>query len=373
MKSILLIVSILVITTIVEAQKCVISGQVKGMKNDTLTIMFLPLKTGEIPIIDKVVCVDGKLNYTLQLTAQMVHLVRISSKKWDKYFSADTFPYYFEMEDINFFLNGGDQIDFLAEPSFNGIYLQVHGTQINEQRNELLKKLYPLHLEFNSACLKYADAKKIQDSIAIKKGIESIEKINSQINSGTIDFILKNPDWEISAEVLMRLPVDSCYKYFGKLSPKVQTSFFGKYAKDVLFALKIGDPAAPFTLPDQKGKLVSLSDLKGKFVVLDFWGSWCGWCVKDISKMRQYYAKYKNKVEFVGIACRDTKESWKIASEKYGLNWINLFSPDEKLTKIYGIGGYPSKIILDPNGLVIAKFIGEGTDFYSELDKLFKN
>lgn len=273
MLKIKLLIVFLLFSIISQAQKCRISGEIKGMKNDTLTVMFLPLKHGETPIIDQVVCTGEKLYYEVTLVAPIPHLVRINRKKWDTAFSGNVHPYNFEMNDVSFFLNTGDKINFIAEPKPNGIFVQAFGNLINEQRNELLKTIFPLHTQFNLACLKFAAAKLTNDSLQIKKEIETVEKINFRINSETTDFIVKHPDWDYSAEVLMRLPMDSCYKYYPTLSPKVQNSFFGNYAKDVLFAVKPGDNAPSFLLPDQNGKTVSLSDFKGKNVVLEFWGT----------------------------------------------------------------------------------------------------
>lgn len=372
MKTNVLILLFLAISIASVAQKSFISGNIKGFKNDTLTIFCLPMKQGETPIIDRVVCVNGKVNYEVQLVAPILHLVRISSKRWNT-LNIDTHPYQIEHGDINFFLNLGDRINFSAEPSLNGIFCQAFGNPINEQRNEFTKKLFPIYTEFNSHCLNYAKAKDGKDSLQVKKEIVSIERIKDQIEKATISFIQKHPDWEISAEVLMALPMDSCRKYFEQLGPNVKSSHFGIYAQNVLFAVKIGDQAPPFALPDDKGKTVSLSDFKGKHLVLEFWGTWCGYCVKDIPTMKEYYKKYSSKVEFVSIACRDTESRWKAAIEKYQMNWVNLLNKDEKLPITYGIEGYPTKIMINPEGVIVGKYLGEATDFYKKVDELFRN
>lgn len=68
-------------------------------------------------------------------------------------------------------------------------------------------------------------------------------------------------------------------------------------------------PAPDFTLKDIQGNDFSLSSAKGKYVILDFWGSWCGWCIKGLPDMKKAYRKYKHKVVFVGIDCNDTEEN----------------------------------------------------------------
>ena len=98
----------------------------------------------------------------------------------------------------------------------------------------------------------------------IKKEIETVKKIKSRIHTETIEFIIKHPDLEISAEVLMGLPMDLFYKYYPPLSKKVQNLFIGNYAEDVLYVVKKGDTAPSFLLRDHNGKIVTLSDLKDK-------------------------------------------------------------------------------------------------------------
>lgn len=330
------------------------------------------MKMSETPIMDKIVCRNGKVNYEVQLVSPLLHLVRIASKKWSA-FDVDTHPYLVEHGDINFFLHSGDRINFTADPRPTGIYYQAFGNPINEQRNEFTKLLFPYHADFNQHCLKYAVAKKDKASLLLKNETESIEQLKKLIQKKTISFIQKHPDWEISAEVLMGLPTDSCIKYFHQLGPKAKSSHFGQYAQNVLFASKVGDQALLFSLPDSKGKMISLSDYKGRFVVLEFWGTWCGYCIKDIPTMKKYYSKYKKQIEFIGIAFRDSEKRWKEAVAKHEMNWVNLLSPDEKLATTYGIEGYPTKIIVNSEGVIVGKYLGEATDFYRKLDEMLGN
>ena len=70
-----------------------------------------------------------------------------------------------------------------------------------------------------------------------------------------------------------------------------------------------GELAPDFELPNLQGSTTKLSSLRGKYVVLDFWGSWCVWCIRGIPKMKEAYTKYKDKMEILGVDCRDTEES----------------------------------------------------------------
>ena len=133
-----------------------------------------------------------------------------------------------------------------------------------------------------------------------------------------------------------------------------------------------GLEAPAFTLNDINGKPLSLQSLRGKYVILDFWGSWCGWCIKGFPKMKEYYAKYKGKFEILGIDCQDTEDDWKAAVEKHEVPWLHVYCPkDASVQEDYGITGYPTKIIVGPDGKIVKSIVGEDPAFYTLLDELF--
>lgn len=137
-------------------------------------------------------------------------------------------------------------------------------------------------------------------------------------------------------------------------------------------AVKDGKMAPDFTLKDINGKDLTLSSLRGKYVVLDFWGSWCGWCIKGMPEMKKYYEKYKGKFEIVGVDCNDTEAKWKAAVAKHQLPWIHVKNEAKDLTpEKYAVTGYPTKVILNPNGTINKTIIGEDPEFYKYLDSLF--
>ena len=126
-------------------------------------------------------------------------------------------------------------------------------------------------------------------------------------------------------------------------------------------AMKPGNPAPEFTLKDLDGKNFDLSSLRGKYVVLDFWGSWCGWCIKGIPEMKKAYEKYKGKIEFVGIDCNDTEDKWKKAVAEHQLPWINVRNIGEPdVAVMYGVSGYPTKYVIDPEGKIAKRVVGDG-------------
>ena len=126
-------------------------------------------------------------------------------------------------------------------------------------------------------------------------------------------------------------------------------------------------------LKDINGNDLSLSDLRGKYVILDFWGSWCGWCIKGFPDMKKYYEKYSDKFEILGIDCNDTEDKWKDAVAKHELPWKHVYNPrTSTVTKQYAITGYPTKIVVGPDGKIVRTIVGEDPKFYEYLDGLFK-
>ena len=133
-----------------------------------------------------------------------------------------------------------------------------------------------------------------------------------------------------------------------------------------------GIEAPVFTLNDIEGKPLALTSLRGKYVILDFWGSWCIWCIRGFPQMKEYYAKYPGKFEILGVDCNDTEEKWKDAVKKHELPWLHVYCPKEStLLADYGITGFPTKIIIGPDGKIVKTIVGEDPSFYTLLDELF--
>lgn len=137
---------------------------------------------------------------------------------------------------------------------------------------------------------------------------------------------------------------------------------------------KVANPVAPeIALQSTNGKVVKLSSLRGKYVVIDFWGTWCYWCVKGMPTMKSYYKKYSKQLEIYGVNCGDSQEQWKAGVKELGLTWVNVYMPkDDNLLKTYAVRGFPTKIILDKKGHILKRVEGEDPQFYEYLDNLLK-
>lgn len=211
------------------------------------------------------------------------------------------------------------------------------------------------------------------------------EPINADMKKVKEDYIRQHPDEDISVYLLSDLGKEAgdLLDLIGEKAQNGPMAPLYKAMKEAIAQQKAreearknmveGAVAPDFTLKDLQGKDLTLSSLRGKYVVLDFWGSWCGWCIKGIPDMKKYYEKYKDRMEILGVDCRDTEEKWKAAVEKYELPWLHVRNTDEAdITVKYGIQGYPTKIVIDPEGKVAKIVIGEDPAFYKYLDELFK-
>lgn len=176
----------------------------------------------------------------------------------------------------------------------------------------------------------------------------------------------------LAAASIMAVSTTACANDNAKKAPATQTEATAQAAQ----AAEAEYVTAPdFTFPDVNGKMVSLSDFRGKWVIIDFWGSWCPWCIKGFPALKEAYAKYEGKVEVIGVACLDPKDAWENALKKYDLPWVNLYNGAEKggpVLQEYGIEGFPTKVIVDPEGKVRNVTAGDTPDFYVALDALVK-
>ncbi|MHA4894319.1 redoxin domain-containing protein [Pedobacter sp. PWIIR3] len=133
----------------------------------------------------------------------------------------------------------------------------------------------------------------------------------------------------------------------------------------------IGAPAENFSQADDKGKIVSLSDFKGKYVLIDFWASWCGPCRTEYPFLHKAYDKYKSKnFEIVGVSLDDKKSLWLNAIKDNSFDWVELCDLNGRKNAVaitYGVAAIPQSFLIDPNGKIIAKNL-RGNDLLDKLD-----
>lgn len=215
--------------------------------------------------------------------------------------------------------------------------------------------------------------------------MEKIDSIRAEIRDSFTEFIEENPTSPLVAYALLNLEDSDFENYYSKMSEGAKASILYPFVEKrvqqskeeyerahKMDKLQSGNVTAPlFSLENTYGKKVSLVDFKGKWVILDFWGSWCIWCIKGFPELKEAYQKYSGSLEVIGIDCRESKEAWLAGIKKYELPWVNLYCPEgSPLLQEYGVQGFPTKVIIDPEGKVRNITVGHNPDFFVTLDSL---
>lgn len=136
--------------------------------------------------------------------------------------------------------------------------------------------------------------------------------------------------------------------------------------------IKIGERFLDAKVKDNIGNTKLLSDYvgKGKYVLIDFWASWCGPCRHEMPNVRAAYEKYASKgFEVISISTDRKLKPWRAAIEELGMNWVQLLDVDA--SDIYGIYAIPKTFLVDPTGIVIDRNL-RGEKLEEALSKLFE-
>ncbi|WP_316825949.1 TlpA disulfide reductase family protein [Pedobacter miscanthi] len=206
-------------------------------------------------------------------------------------------------------------------------------------------------------------------------------------------YIKKNPGSPLALYALTRyastghgIDVARAEPLFRLLPKSVQNSYEGeamakqiRYTKTFLLNSSIGSMAKDFSLPDTSGETVSLSAYRGKYVLLDFWASWCAPCREDNPHLKSAYSKYKPKgfeILSVSLDVAAAKKKWLKAIHDDGIGaWTHiadLQSVTNKAVELYGVQGIPQNFLIDPSGKIVAMSLRGGA-LEKELAKIFEN
>jgi thiol-disulfide isomerase/thioredoxin len=221
---------------------------------------------------------------------------------------------------------------------------------------------------------------------------DQFEPYQSRIKKVTYQFFTDHPNSYVTLDMMRyyvsSMSLDSTKTVYNSFNDDLKSSLEGKELAGKIKAIESGMPGsvAPlFAKTDINGKPLSLADFKGKYVILDFWASWCVPCRKSNPHMIELYKKYHSKgFDVVGIADDDGKTAvWNAAVTKDGVGiWHNVLrglnmdmimkhveNPND-LDEQYGIASIPTKILIDPNGKIIGRFGDSYGGTEDDMDKM---
>lgn len=175
-----------------------------------------------------------------------------------------------------------------------------------------------------------------------------------------------------------QLPLEDLKVTRARLAPELNSLVYVRDLDKIIETLEkvqIGCPAPDFTLPDTAGVDVSLSAFKGKYVLLDFWASWCPPCRKENPNVVEAFRKFKDKnFTIVGISLDKSREAWLKAIAHDQLTWTHVSDLkywDADIAALYGVRAIPSNVLINPEGIIVAKDLREEA-LHRKLEELLK-
>jgi len=212
-----------------------------------------------------------------------------------------------------------------------------------------------------------------------QKYMDHVKRYNDQIAALMIE---KSPSLGVINLLQMNvLDKDQYYDAYLKIAEKLKKEWptFSKSKEfiDLVEKIKltaVGQPAPEISLPDPQGKIVPLSSMKGKYVLVDFWAKWCGPCRQENPNVVRAYKTYKDKGFTVyGVSLDRSREDWLQAIQQDNLTWTHVSDLkywQSEAAKTYNITGIPFSLLLDPNGVIIAKNL-RGAALHAKLEEIF--
>ncbi len=268
----------------------------------------------------------------------------------------------------------------LIDKDFPDIYPLDGGE--NDILAQLNSKIMPLTNDMGNLTLKI----RLDNTLTTEQKSEiegKIKSIGGDIASLKREFLDKSANslaalW-LMEDMLIRSEIapQDLLLYMQKVDVKMYGGhYFYKAVKERIdgsFASAVGRECPPIvSLSTPDGTEFNIESLRGKYVIIDFWGTWCGPCVAGVPHMKAFLDKHKDKLELLGISNDRSVDVWKSFITKNEMNYPNILSGkgDQDFVSKFNVQGFPTKILISPEGKILFRDSGEKADFYTKVEKL---
>ena len=358
-----------------HAQNNIIEGNLQF--NQPVRMIYLNYSGDGRNLKDSSTLINGKFRLSTEISRPTWALLSVVFEKTETEKNA-------KMERLQLFMEPG-KMNIKAKDSLK--FAKVSGSKSQKVLEDYLILKLPFDEKSRDLNTQFQNYKKGKDEVGMKKIKEQLDELALEKEDKLLrEYLKNNPKTPIAFYVLdqyfaFSMDVTKAEPIFESLDPKIQLSESGVAFKKRMEAIKntnIGSMAMNFTQNDTLEKPVSLSDFRGKYVLLDFWASWCVPCRAENPNVVKAFNEYKDKnftVLSVSLDQPGKKQSWLDAIHKDNLTWTHVSDLqfwNNAVAKQYSITAVPQNLLIDPSGKIVAKNI-KGEELSKKLSEIFKD